>query len=235
MARPFGPTYLAELLAPPTPDLSASPGGNPDKSLKALEDRTTSSGQLHALIVQLEQVCRVVHPKNNNFTAYGHDLRNILLVACTEVEAQCKSIRRANGRNEKKARSMEHYFLLNEAMKLDEYVVSLSYYPWLEPLKPFQGWLPERASQSLPWYDAYNKVKHDREACFSRATLANALSAVTACFVMLCAQYGRDVALSGEVGERAFFHLIGVPDWPPGEIYVYGVPRPVPYLGSVDV
>ena len=92
MARPFGATYLAALPIPPDRDLSVSPGGNPDKSPKALEERVTSSGQLHALIVQLEQVCRVVHPKTENFSAYGHDLRSILLVACTEVEAQCKSI-----------------------------------------------------------------------------------------------------------------------------------------------
>lgn len=232
MARPYGATYLAALPILSVRDLSVSPGGNPDKSPNALEERVISSGQLHALIVQLEQVCRVIHPKIDNFSAYGHDLRNILLVACTEVEAQCKSILRTNGRKENEARSMTDYFLLNAAMKLDEYVVSLSYCPWLEPLKPFQGWLSDKPSQSLPWYNAYNQVKHDREAYFSQATLGNALSAVTACFVMLCAQYGRHFALSGEAGERAFFNLIGSPDWPPSEISVRGNPRPIPYFGN---
>lgn len=235
MARPFGAKHLAELTPSPMPDLSVSPGGNPDKSPKALEERVTSTGQLHALIVQLEQVCRVIHPKIDNFSTYGHELRSILLVACTEVEAQCKSILRANGKKEDEARNMSDYFVLNEAMKLDQYVVSLSYYPWLAPLKPFDGWLYDKSSKSLSWYNAYNQVKHDREACFSQATLGNALSAVTACFVMLCGQYGKDFALSGEAGERAFFNLIGAPDWPPGEVYIRGDTRPVLYFDNNTV
>jgi hypothetical protein len=206
MARPFSGTQLARLQNTSGPDVTASPGGNPDSSSVTLEARTASSGQLHALIVLVEQICRVLPPKVDNFAAYGHELRNILLVASTEVEAQCKGILRANGKN---GHRMLDYFLLNEAMKLDEYVVKLSYYPWLEAINPFQGWVRNSASRSLSWYNAYNQVKHDRETCFSRATLGNVLSAVTACFVLLCAQYGWNFALSGEAGERAFFRLIG--------------------------
>ncbi len=116
-------------------------------------------------------------------------------------------------------------------MKLDEYEVELTYYPWLDPIKPFEKWKPhERSSQPLEWYGAYNSVKHDRESKFSEAKLLHAIQAVTGCFVMLSGQYGWDFALRGDSALSAFFRLTGAPKWAPSEIYPpYGVYKPIPY------
>jgi hypothetical protein len=46
------------------------------------------------------------------------------------------------------------------------------------------------------------------------------LEAATACFVMLCAQYGWAFALEGPQAERAFFKLMYAPEWKPSEFYV---------------
>jgi hypothetical protein len=124
--------------------------------------------------------------------------------------------------------------MLAPAMKLGEYHVRLNWYPWLDPIAPFREWEPgELSTQSLPWYHAYNQVKHDRETCFSLAKLQHALSAVTGTFVMLCAQYGWDFALRDKEGERAFFQLTEAPTWPAEEIYIQGALQPVPYFSGV--
>lgn len=120
-------------------------------------------------------------------------------------------------------------------MRLGEYRVALPWYPWLDPITPFETWRPSSApTRLLPWYDAYNKIKHDRETNFAQATLINALKAVTGCFVMLCGQYGWDFARRGEAAADAFFRLIAAPRWGPSEIYVpaYGAAikeRPYPF------
>jgi hypothetical protein len=203
---------------------------NPDRSDDFLHARATSTGQLHALIGQLEQICRVIHPKGDNLNTYGHETRNVLILACTELEAHWKNILKANC---KRGQNTEDYSRLSEPMKLGEYRVELSYYPWISPILPFENWVRSKtASKHLGWYAAYNNVKHDRENQFSEATLRNAVHAVAGCFVMLCAQYGWDFALRGDEPFRAFFRLTKAPKWGPSEIYVFpfgGTLEPVPY------
>jgi hypothetical protein len=206
-----------------------SPGSNPDKSDTFRHAGAASMGQLQALIEQLERICRIIHPVNENFQAFGHETRNVLILACTEIEAQWKNILKYN-RVEKDRTSTKDYVVLLEAMKLNEYEVTLTYYPWLKPVKPFKEWCDKCPTQSLEWYDAYNRVKHNREEMFGDATLNRAILAVTGCFVMLCAQYGWDFALKDEAARSAFFRLTGAPKWAPSEIYPpYGAYKAVPY------
>jgi hypothetical protein len=206
-----------------------SPGKNPDKSDAFRHAGAVSMGQLHALIEQLEHICRIIHPVEENFQAFGHETRNVLILACTEVEAQWKNILKYN-RVKKDRASTKDYVVLLEAMKLNEYEVTLTYYPWFKPVKPFKDWCDKCPTQSLEWYEAYNRVKHNREEMFGDATLDRAIQAVTGCFVMLCAQYGWDFALKDEAALSAFFRLTGAPKWAPSEIYPpYGAFKEVLY------
>jgi D-galactarate dehydratase / Altronate hydrolase, C terminus/SAF domain len=71
-------------------------------------------------------------------------------------------------------------------------------------------------TKSLAWYDAYHGVKHNRENEFRRGTLERAFEAVSACIVLLVAQFGSTALifeLSRFVGVRA-------PVWPIGEMYI---------------
>jgi hypothetical protein len=66
---------------------------------------------------------------------FGHATRNILILACTEVEAHWKKILEANGyenkeRGDRRLNTKDYVHLL-DAMRLDQYVVNLNYYPWL--------------------------------------------------------------------------------------------------------
>jgi len=53
--------------------------------------------QARTLLRQLERICQTVQPSPANFQAFGHDIRNLLILACTEVEAQWRGILVANG------------------------------------------------------------------------------------------------------------------------------------------
>jgi hypothetical protein len=198
------------------PILGESPGRNRDQSVAAMSHRASASGQLHALIQQLEQICRVVHPQGeSNFKAYGHDIRNVLILACTELESQWKAIL---GAHHARAENTTHYVKLCKAMKLAEYAVEFPYYPWMPERRPFAGW--QQGTIDLPWYGAYNGVKHNRDSNFPQASLDNAFEALSAFFIMLCAQYGWDFALTGDAAARAFFRLKAGPQWSPSEYYL---------------
>ncbi len=181
------------------PIFNGKPWTNPDQSAEAMNRRASATGQLHALIQQLEQICRVVHPKETNLQAYGHEIRNVLILACTELKSQWKAILEAHNAP---AKNTTHYTKLSAPLKLAEYAVEFPYYPWMPERRPFQGW--QHGTTDLPWYGAYNDVKHNRDGKFALASLHNAFEALTAFFIMLCAQYGWDFAHYGEVGFARF-------------------------------
>jgi hypothetical protein len=99
-------------------------------------------------------------------------------------------------------------------------------------VEPFKGWSAAGSTKTLPWYDAYNAVKHDRQNEFHRGTLLHTIEAVCGCAVMTFAQFG----MSGfhyreEI--NSFFVLEKAPKWDWTEVYVVKGPsvvcRPVPY------
>ena len=107
-------------------------------------------------------------------------------------------------------------------MRLDEYAVDFPNYPWLTPIKPFARWgSTDSPTRELLWYDSYNAVKHNREAEFERATLGHAFAAVTACSIMMAAQFGIPAGLGQRSELQSFFHFSAVPAWPLSEVYIY--------------
>ena len=201
------------------PVAGESLGRNQDRSDSARNQRTSTTGQLHALVQQLEQICRVVQPIDTNLQAFGHEIRNVLILACTEVEAQWKAILKANAA---RAESTKDYVQLALPMRLSEYSVDFPYYPWMSEIRPFENWrsATNTPTRDLRWYDAYNKIKHDRESNFKQASLDNAFQALAGFFVMLCGQYGWDFALTGDAASRAFLRLKRHPRWTFSEYYV---------------
>ncbi|MDE1985770.1 MAG: hypothetical protein KGJ28_04460 [Alphaproteobacteria bacterium] len=176
--------------------------------------------QLTALARQLDRICQTVHPSIKTFDVFGHDIRNLLILACTEVENHWREVLVANGVIEDRYNT-GHYVKLRKPMKLDEYAVAFPNYPWIEPLKPFDGWGDTgRPTQDLGWYDAYNAVKHARETEFERGTLRHLFSAISACAVMIVAQFGLHAELEKSAELRSFFHFSATPAWGFSEIYV---------------
>ena len=54
-------------------------------------------GQLTVLVRQLERICQTIQPTLGTFNTFGHDIRNLLILACTEVESHWRGILIANG------------------------------------------------------------------------------------------------------------------------------------------
>lgn len=209
--------YHPRMARPCDQHSAESPGNNPGELLHK-DFLAVALGQLNVLTRQLDNICQTTHPTEKTFDTYGHAIRNLLILASTEVEMHLRGILVENGFIKNNYNTLD-YFKLRDVMRLNEFSVRFPNYPWLEPVAPFQDWKFPNTSASLPWYDAYNAVKHNREQEFERATLRHAFGAVSACAVLLAAQFG--VHFSGwraSESER-FFDFDRFPKWTPSDVY----------------
>ena len=168
--------------------------------------------QLASITDSLKAIFSVVSPLQPNLSVYGHAIRNLLVIASTEVESQLKGVLRENGYSGKRLTTND-YVKTAEALRLREYQVTLAMHPNLDPSSPFSSWDDSSPTTSLEWYAAYNAVKHDRESNFARATLRHVIDAVVACAVLLRAQYGELRHWKDQVG--SFYHFYRQPKWDP--------------------
>ncbi|WP_420030719.1 hypothetical protein ACN429_11660 [Pseudomonas oryzihabitans] len=168
----------------------------------------------------LQEVFNYIDPCQENMGAFGPKLRELLILACTEVEGLWKGVLRANSTMEKARYSTKDYYALCELLCLKSWGVYLRDYPDLGQFSPFENWNSEQATQSLVWYEAYNAVKHDREKSANQATLKNVLGAMSAIHILLAAQWGPDVYSDREGGRRSPFELSNIPMFLASELYV---------------
>jgi hypothetical protein len=195
-----------------------------------------------ALFDGMRRVFRVVEPTTENAHVYGHEIRQLLILACTEVESAWKAILRANGyaptskgkpRDEKHWKTTDYVKLLGP-MRLAEWSVEFYSHAEYRSIRPFARWKDANATESLSWYRAYNAVKHNRESHFSDATMAHMIDAMAAVFIMIKAQFGT-FSFDGDRSEREEFRVSSMPKWLPEDCYVpytanYGShPQEVPY------
>lgn len=182
----------------------------------------------------LQEIFNYIDPCCDNMEAFGPRLRELLILACTEVEGLWKGVLRANSTMEKGRYSTKDYYALCELLCLKSWSVYLRDYPGLGEFSPFENWNSEQATQSLVWYEAYNAVKHDREKSANQATLRNVLGAMSAIHILLAAQWGPDVYSDKKGGRRSPFELNNIPKFLASELYVSsfeaGVMIPVKYF-----
>lgn len=175
--------------------------------------------QVRSLVGMLDTIFQSIHPSQENMGCYGNLIRNLLILACTECEAQWRGVLAANGIKPKCPRTTD-YVKLAPAMKLSEYSVKLHRCPWLEPFSPFNKWDSTNSTQTIPWYNNYNLSKHDREGAFNKATLGHAIEAVAALWIMVAAQFGNDGIREFDDLYR-YFHFNQIPKWEYPQVYTY--------------
>ncbi|HRD37275.1 MAG TPA: hypothetical protein PLC65_01480 [Bacteroidia bacterium] len=188
--------------------------------------------QLSTLINKLKTICDNIYPNPNNFKTYGHEVRNVLILTCTEVEAQFKGILKANSYQYKsKTLTTKDYVKLRDTLKLQDYGISYSYYPDIPDLSPFKDWNSKNPTKSLQWYDSYNEVKHDNENNSHRACLIDTLNALAGLYILLLAQYGNSLPYFKDLVGN-FFRIENSPSWdfedwyiPPFEGHVWKTKR----------
>ena len=231
-SNPFHETGLApgefyrRIARPSDQHPDESPGANPGWLVDA-NFVAESRSQLIVLGRQLERICRTVHPEPATMTAYGHDIRNLLLLACTEAENHWRGVLQANG-FVKDRYDTRDYVKLVTAMMLGSYAVTFKSFPWLPSFKPFELWgSSEATTRDLPWYAAYNAVKHNREAHFKEARLEHAFQALSACVIMMAAQFGIPQLVHRSSDLQEMFELSETPQWPLNGVYIfpYGEPH----------
>lgn len=199
-----------------------------DLPIVSYQDYSNQLRQLEIILDDMVDVFKVVAPHHNQFSVYGHAVRNIIILACTELDARMQSILANNGVMPiGKHFEMKDYFKLKETLKLDEYELSFYRYGDLGTFSPFLTWESEK---ELRWYQAYNHIKHNREKHFVQAKLFNAINAIMAYAIILIAQYGyRNVLWRETVGK--IIHIDKEPKWDLEDFYIKSPngQRSVPY------
>jgi hypothetical protein len=181
----------------------------------------SASTQVSILADSLRRCFQVVTPTQANFRVFGAEIRNILLLAATEFEAQCRAILKANeyvAPQPDRPWNTRDYCKLEAALRLQDYAIAFPEYPWLDPIAPFRGWDTGAPTKSLAWYDAYNAAKHDREDSADRATLECALASVASVVVIGLAQFGISYLRDAERW-RHLFEVYEYPQWSIGDTH----------------
>jgi hypothetical protein len=166
-----------------------------DDILQGLAETTVnlrlSEQALLLQIQRLDELLLFVEPTAQSLSVYSHKARELLILACTEVEAQWKHYMALAGvQPQRQGFTTSDYVNLCAPLHLQEYEISLSRHEEVPPIRPFHGWSASRPTQSLSWYDAYNKTKHDGKEQFGAATVLACIQSVAANIAMFCVRFG---------------------------------------------
>lgn len=163
-----------------------------DQALNIADDeRRLAEQALRVLFEKLDDILLYIEPDPNSFMVHSHKIRELLILACTEVENfWMHYIRKAAHKpvNGKNYTTKDYVKLLNKLF-LAEYECFFKMYPHLPVIKPFAFWEPANPTTSLDWYDAYNKTKHDRTGHFVNANLYNTIQSVAAVGILYVVRF----------------------------------------------
>ena len=170
------------------------PGLNLDYR-KALEidsgDESRAKKELKLLISKLEEIFLYIEPDTRSIDlCYGHKTRELLILACTELENRWIHYMRLSNKGGADERyTTSDYVKLYDKLFLSEFKVTFTNHPFVSNIIPFSGWNQARPTQSLKFYDAYNKLKHNGYDNFEEAKLSYCIEAVSANIIMHCIRY----------------------------------------------
>lgn len=172
------------------------------------------------LMSSMNDIFNVVEPDNSNLHVYGHRIREVLTIACTEVEYLLLQILKENGYHASRYRTNDYIKAL-PVLKLDKYSVELIMHPSMGLFSPFSGWDDNNPTKSLSWYSSYNATKHDRGTNFRHASLDAMINAVAAVHILLESQYGNRLFDKPMFSNyESSFRTKNSPTWECNEIFV---------------
>jgi hypothetical protein len=183
---------------------------------KHLQSATAAS----SLFDYLVEIFRHVEPAAENFPTFSHKLRELLILVCTEIEAGWRGVLLENGYSTKGNLNTNDYVKLLPVLRLNDWKVVLKDYPDVGTFAPFDTWDASAPTLTLPWYDAYNAVKHDREASFNKATFQSLLNAAAALHIMQAAQWGPEIFSQMRDNRFSPFWITYIPTIAAADIYL---------------
>lgn len=163
----------------------------------------------------LDDLFNFIEPAEINLSTYGHKIRELLILACTEVEYLLLKVLTENGYLEKRRYSTNDYIHCRDVLKLNQYEANLTQYSNLGIFTPFKNWIESSPTASIPWYDAYNQVKHNRSDNIHHANLEHLLNAVAAIHLLLESQYSEGIFNkdTSHTDHKSLFRTIERPTW----------------------
>lgn len=167
----------------------------------------------------LDVLFNYIEPSVSNLIAYGHKIRELLILACAEVECLLVKTLTDNG-YERDRYTTNDYIKCKSVLRLDEFEVMLTQYPNLKVFKPFHGWDIGSPTKSLAWYNAYSSVKHNRSDNITDANLEHLLDAISAIHVLLESQYGSNIfeRWNSQTEGRSIYKTKVKPKWECAEV-----------------
>jgi hypothetical protein len=150
--------------------------------------RTIEKKDLHwnyylSIIKELETISDYIEFHKDNNDTFSIELAKILFVASSEADVVLKSICNKLDKNTPVNNINDYRRLIKKSFifsSLKDELVQIPLHSFL--LKPWGEW----HGKSHPlWWTAYNKVKHERNNHFSKATLKNALNAVGGLLILV--------------------------------------------------
>ena len=171
------------------------------KDTRYAQDRLQLGRSYINIEKELRRLFNYIEPDESNKDVFSFELYSLLLRACTEVELNCKQIMEANGASPiGRHFTMVDYKKLEQSSLLSKYKVVFK--NWRKrntttneveyvkkEIHPFENF-DSTIGKAPDWYDAYNKVKHNREENLEKANLDNCISAVAGILVLLYSQFG---------------------------------------------
>lgn len=128
-----------------------------------------------------------VEPADTNLQTFSFRIHELLLRTCIEIEANFVAILTENGYKKSGKLSMSDYQKVNKSHLLSDYEVNFPFWHGAKLMRrPFSTWENE---SGLKWYQAYNKLKHERHLKFQLANFDNLLEAVSALVILLSSQF----------------------------------------------
>lgn len=180
---------------------------------------------IHILLQKLDDIFLFIEPTRKNLDTFGHKSRELLILACTEAENYFSEFIKMSGPPAYPTRRLttNDYVKLSTPLYLSDYRISFLRYNDIPPIRPFTGWSPKDPTKTLPWYDSYNKTKHDRDSNFHESTILNCIYAISANIILFSVRHGPlnlfngATTLSGMINQLITLDLVD-PD--PATFYV---------------
>jgi hypothetical protein len=151
------------------------------------------------ILNDLQSIFEYLEPSDECRGAYSYRIHALLMRTCIEVEANFKAILEENTFTPPQhgLLNMIHYRKVDATHHLSSYEVMLPIWngtsPILKPFGPWRSWrgrcMPQGEKISLPWYQAYNASKHDRQDEFKKANFGTLVDAVAGLLVLISSQF----------------------------------------------
>ncbi len=177
---------------------------NPGQHLRSVE----------ILYNDLRAALDYIEPADANNAIYSFRLRDLLMRICTEIEAEFKEILAMNSysKGTPDKWDMRDFYQLNATHHLSSYELQIPYWNGTHKNRiPFSSWHNQLTYKSLPWYKAYNSVKHNRFTAFPEASLGNVIDAFSGLLILLAAEFHdadclKPIDISYVLGDDSGYH-----------------------------